>query len=99
MHLTFTRETEMLHAGMSKATASIREIRTNFRSVKRKLEAHGEVVITDNGIPRFLLKNLPAAPVKRRPMPDYYARLLDQRPEPMSPEATRSLHEENRGDR
>jgi antitoxin (DNA-binding transcriptional repressor) of toxin-antitoxin stability system len=85
---------------MSNATASIREIRTNFRSVKRKLEAHGEIVITDNGVPRFLLKTLPAAPVKRRrPMPDYYALLLKQRPRPMSPEATRKLHEENRGDR
>jgi antitoxin (DNA-binding transcriptional repressor) of toxin-antitoxin stability system len=89
----------MLHAGMSKATASIREIRTNFRSVKRKLEAHGEVVITDNGVPSFLLKTLPAAPVKRRPMPDYYARLVKLQPKPLSAEAARKLHEENRGDR
>jgi hypothetical protein len=84
---------------MNKATASIRDIRTNFKSVKRKMEAHGEIVITDNGVPRFLLKSLPPPKAKRAPLPDYYARLLEQRPQPMSPEASRKLHEENRGDR
>ncbi len=84
---------------MSKAQASIREIRTDFRSVKRKLEAHGEIVITDNGVPRFLLKSLPPPPVKCGPLPDYYARLLAEQPRPLSPSQTRQLHEQNRGDR
>jgi hypothetical protein len=82
---------------MSRATASVREIRTDFRSVKRKIEMHGEVVITDNGVPRFLLKALPRSPVKRGPMPDYYGRLLKQRPSPVSAKETRKLCEENRG--
>lgn len=84
---------------MSKATASIREIRTDFRSVKRKVESHGEVVITDNGVPRFLLKSLPPPPAKRGPLPDYMRRLAELRSRPLSAEQTRSLHEENRGDR
>ena len=84
---------------MSKTTASIREIRTNFRSVKRKVEANGEVVITDNGIPRFLLKALPAPAPKHGRMPDYHARLLEEQPRSLSPKQTRQLHEENRGDR
>jgi antitoxin (DNA-binding transcriptional repressor) of toxin-antitoxin stability system len=84
---------------MGKTTASIREIRTNFRSVKRKVEANGEVVITDNGVPRFLLKSLPAPAPKQGRMPDYHARLLEEQPRPLSPRQTRRLHEENRGDR
>jgi len=84
---------------MKATMVSIREVRTNFRSVKRKLEAHGEVVITDNGVPRFLLKSLPLPPVKRHPLPDYQRRLLELQPKPLSAEDTRQLHEENRGDR
>ena len=82
---------------MSRATASIREIRTDFQSVKRKIEKHGEVVITDNGVQRFLLKTLPRSPVKRGPLPDYYARLLKLRPTSVSPKKTKKLCEENRG--
>jgi len=84
---------------MSSATASIREIRTDFRSVKRKIEAHGEIMITDNGVPRFVLKSLPSPPIRRGPLPDYYGRLLKQRPSPLSLKKTRKLHEENRGER
>jgi antitoxin (DNA-binding transcriptional repressor) of toxin-antitoxin stability system len=84
---------------MNKATATVRELRTNFRSLKRKLEEYGEVIITDKGVPRLLLTSLPPAPAKRcRPMPDYWARLISQQPKPMSVEAARELHEENRGD-
>jgi antitoxin (DNA-binding transcriptional repressor) of toxin-antitoxin stability system len=79
--------------------ATIREIRTNFRSVKRKVEAHGEVVITDNGVPRFLLKSLPTPPAKPAQAPDYYARLLKSQPRALSVQQARQLHEENRGDR
>jgi len=84
---------------MSKVTASIREIRTDFRSVKRKVESHGEVVITDNGVPRFILKSLPAPTPRHSVQPDYYARLLADQPKAMTREQARKLHEENRGDR
>lgn len=84
---------------MSTAQATIREIRTNFRSVKRKLEAHGEIIITDNGVPSYLLKALPPTSTKPSPLPDYYGRLLKAQPHALSPQQTRQLHEENRGDR
>ena len=84
---------------MNKVSATIREIRTDFRSVKRKLEAHGEVIITDNGVPSFILKSLPPSPVKRGLLPDYHARLLAHQPRALSARQTRKLHEENRGDR
>jgi antitoxin (DNA-binding transcriptional repressor) of toxin-antitoxin stability system len=79
-----------------KTTVSIREVCTNFRSVKRKIEASGEAVITDNGVPRFLLKSLPPPPVERHPLPDYQRRLLEPQPQPLSAKKTRRLHEENR---
>ena len=81
-------------------TASIREIRTDFRSVKKKIEEHGEVIITDNGEPTYVLKPLPRPKPKRRPpLPDYYARLLKQQPKPMSEEKSRLLWEMERGER
>lgn len=83
---------------MSTATATVRELRTDFRSVKRKMEQHGQLTITDHGEPLFLLTPVPRQRRKSSPMPDYYARLLRRQPKPMSEEATRRLHEDNRGD-
>lgn len=84
---------------MSDTTATIRELRTDFRSVKRKIEQHGEVVITDNGEPAYVLKTLPRKPKGRPPLPNYYTRLLEQRTKPMSKEETRVFWEEERGGR
>jgi antitoxin (DNA-binding transcriptional repressor) of toxin-antitoxin stability system len=82
---------------MSVNAATIRELRTDFRSVKRKIEEHGEITITDHGAPAYVLKALPA-PAKANPAPlDYYARLLKQQPKPLSPEATREFWERERG--
>jgi antitoxin (DNA-binding transcriptional repressor) of toxin-antitoxin stability system len=83
---------------MSTKTASIRELRTDFRSVKRKMEQHGEIVITDNGEPAYVLKPLPRKPRLRATLPDYYARLLVRQPTPLSAEETRSFWEEERRD-
>ena len=82
---------------MSANTATIRELRTDFRSVKRRIEEHGEVVITDNGEPAYVIKLLPSKPRKRAVLPDYYARLLKRQPEPLSAEQTRQFWEEERG--
>ena len=84
---------------MSVATVSIRELRTDFRSVRRKVEQHGEIVITDNGHPAYVMKPVAAKPKKRRPLPDYMACLLERQPEPMSEKATREFWEYERGDR
>jgi antitoxin (DNA-binding transcriptional repressor) of toxin-antitoxin stability system len=85
---------------MSTATVTIRELRIDFRSVKRKIEEHGHVVITDNGVPSFEIKPLakPAAKFKPAPMPDYYARVIRRQPKGLTEEEARRFHEENRGD-
>ena len=84
---------------MSANTATIRELRTDFRSVKQKIEQHGEIVITDHGAPAYVLKPVSSQPPKRgRPL-DYYARLLKRQPKPMPAGATRRFWEEERGDR
>ena len=82
---------------MKANTATIRELRTDFRSVKRRIEEHGEVVITDHGQPAYVIKPLPPARRGASPPPDYYGRLLKRQPEALSPEATSQFWEEERG--
>jgi antitoxin (DNA-binding transcriptional repressor) of toxin-antitoxin stability system len=82
---------------VSEKTATIRELRTDFRSVKRRIEEHGEVVITDHGEPAYVIKPLPASPKKRVPVPDYYSRLLKRQPHILSAEETRRFWEDERG--
>lgn len=85
---------------MSTATATIRELRTDFRSVKRKIEQHGEIVITDNGDPAYVMKPVAAPQAsKKTRLPDYYARLLKRQPKAMTAEETRKFWEEERGNR
>ncbi len=81
---------------MNANTATIRQLRTDFRSVKRKIEQHGEVVVTDRGEPAYVIKLLPAPTRKRPPLPDYYARLRKRQPKPLSAEDTRQFWEEER---
>ena len=81
---------------MSVNAATIRELRTDFRSVKRKMEQHGEIVITDHGEPAYLIKPLPRQPRKSQPLPDYYSRLLKRQPKPLSAAATVRFWEEER---
>ena len=86
-----------MHVSQMKAnTATIRELRTNFRSVKRRIEQHGEVLITDRGQPAYLLKPLPQRPKQSGSPPDYYARLLKRQPKPLSAEETRQFWEDER---
>ena len=77
--------------------ATIRELRINFRSVKRKIELHGEITITDRGRPAYVLKAL-SRPATRKPADrDYYARLVRRQPKPMSPQETSEFWEQERG--
>jgi len=78
-------------------TATIRELRTDFRAVKRRIEEHGEIVITDNGEPAYVIKPLPRTPKKSAAQPDYYKRLLKRQPRALSAEATRRFWQEERG--
>ena len=85
---------------MSMATVTIRELRTDFRSVKRKVEEFGTITITDNGIPSFEMKSLTRPkPSKSAPMPDYCARVVRRQPKAMTEDETRRFWEEERGDR
>jgi antitoxin (DNA-binding transcriptional repressor) of toxin-antitoxin stability system len=86
----------MFH-GVSIKVATIRELRTNFRAVKRKIEEYGEVTITDHGAPAYVIRSLPAPAKKAATSPDYYARLLEYQPKCMSEEETRQFWEEERG--
>ncbi len=83
---------------MSAGTATIRELRTDFRLVKRKLEKHGQLIITDRGEPTYVLKPLRPKPQQPGKPPDYYGRMLKRQPRPLSDEESRRLWEDERGD-
>jgi hypothetical protein len=85
---------------MKPSTASIRELRTDFRLVKRKIELYGEVTITDNGEPAYILKPVPRPPASApASMPDYYARVQRRQPRPMSRDESLRFWAEGRGER
>jgi len=75
---------------------TIRELRTDFRSVKRRIEQHGQVVITDRGEPAYLLQALPRPRKKATRLPDYYRRLRKRQPIPLTAEQTRQFWDEER---
>lgn len=79
---------------MDDGTATIRELRTDFRAVKRKIERHGKVIITDHGEPAYVLEPLPRPSRSPAPIPNYLGRLLRRQPRPLSARETRSLWEE-----
>lgn len=83
---------------MMSATATIHELRTDFRAVKRKIEQHGEVIITDNGEPAYVVRHVVPEPKEVKPMPDYFARVRRRQPQALSETETRSFHLENRGE-
>jgi antitoxin (DNA-binding transcriptional repressor) of toxin-antitoxin stability system len=84
---------------MDESISTIRELRTDFRAVKRKIERYGKVVITDRGEPAYILQPLPKQPPAASATPDYLARLLRRQPQPLSAADTRRLLDEERNDR
>ena len=81
---------------MNANTTTIRELRTDFRAVKRRIEQHGEVVVTDHGEPAYVIRLVPAPAKKSRRLPDYYARLRRRQPKALSAKGTRQFWEEER---
>lgn len=82
------------------ATASIRELRNQFPKVRKLVEEEGEVVVTDQGQPRYrLTRYTSTSRATAPPAKDYLARMRRHQPRPMSAEAARSLDRANRGDR
>lgn len=81
-------------------TATIRELRNEFPKVKKLVEAAGEVVVTDQGTPRYrLVLYTPATRKTRSRRKDYMVRLRRHQPRPLGAADARALHEENRGSR
>ena len=81
------------------ATATVRDLRNHFPRVKKLVEAEGEVVVTDQGTPRFRLTLYTPADEKIPPPKDYLARLRRHQPRPISAAAAAALDEANRGTR
>ena len=82
---------------MQKArTATIRELRTDFRVVKQRIEQYGQIVITDRGQPAYVIMALREEPQQQSPLPDYYSRLRERQPTPLSVDATQQFWDEER---
>ena len=80
-------------------TATIRDLRTRFPLLKEIIEREGEVVVTDHGRAAYVLRRF-RPPSKAPPEPvDDYARLVRRMPEPMTPKATKALHDADRDER
>jgi antitoxin (DNA-binding transcriptional repressor) of toxin-antitoxin stability system len=81
------------------ATSSIRDLRNQFPKIRKLVEAEGEVLLTERGVPKYRLlpystaATEPAAPV------DYWARLNSYQPKALTEVQAQALHEHNRGER
>ena len=88
------------HTCLTMATASIRDFRNRFPKIKKMVEAQGEVIVTDKGLPKYKLTLF--TPKKSRKAPsakDYMARLARHQARPISAAAAKALQNENRGSR
>ena len=81
------------------ATATIRELRNSFPRVRRLVETEGEVIVTEQGTPRYRLTPYSPDASKEAAAKDYLARLRRHQPKPLSAAAVRALHDANRGAR
>ncbi len=94
-------DSQMYHIMTSFSTATVRELRGSFPTVRKLVESEGSVIVSERGRPKYLLKLYtppPGAKPKAKDK-DYLARLKKFQPRPISNTAARTLHEENRGDR
>jgi len=81
------------------ATATIRDLRNRFPTIKKLVEAEGEVVVTDQGTPAYRLTRYSSPDLKSPAPKDYLKRLRIHQPRPLSAAAAKALHDVNRGDR
>jgi hypothetical protein len=81
------------------ALATIRDLRTQFPKLKSLVARDGEVVVTDRGKLAYVLRPYVApAKVSEKPV-DYFARLKQHQPRPLSSAKSKALDEANRGER
>jgi antitoxin (DNA-binding transcriptional repressor) of toxin-antitoxin stability system len=82
------------------ATATVRDLRNRFPHIRKLVEQEGEVVVTEQGTPKYRLTRYsqadrtPPAPPK-----DYLKRLRRHQPRPISAAVAKALHDANRGER
>lgn len=82
------------------ATATVRDLRNRFPQIKKLVEQEGEVVVTEQGTPKYRLT--PYSQAGRKPLAppkDYLQRLRRYQPRPISAAAAKALHDANRGER
>jgi prevent-host-death family protein len=79
--------------------ATIRELRNSFTEVRKRLEAEGEVLVTERGKPRYRLLPYVSPHEKPASQVDYWARLRSYHPRPLTKAQSREVHAENRGER
>ncbi len=80
-------------------STSIRDLRNHFPKVRKLVETEGEVILTENGKPRYRLTLYTPADAGTPPPVDYWARLNGYQPRALTKAQSHSLHDENRGDR
>ena len=74
--------------------------RNNFPRVKKLVEEEGEVVVTDQGTPKYRLTRYRPSGRRTAPPPkDYLKRLCRYQSRPISATAAKALHDANRGER
>jgi antitoxin (DNA-binding transcriptional repressor) of toxin-antitoxin stability system len=81
------------------ATATIRDLRTQFPRLKEIIAKEGELIVTDRGRPAYILRSYTARRPAKPSGVDYFARLANKQPRPLSARASEALDEANRGDR
>jgi antitoxin (DNA-binding transcriptional repressor) of toxin-antitoxin stability system len=82
------------------ASATVRDLRNHFPKIKKLVEEEGEVIVTDQGTPKYrLIRYTPADTGKAPAAKDYVARLRRHQRRPLSAAAARALHDANRGER
>jgi antitoxin (DNA-binding transcriptional repressor) of toxin-antitoxin stability system len=81
------------------ATSSVRDLRNHFPRIRKLVEAEGEVLLTERGVPKYRLLPYSASPPEAPPPVNYWTRLNSYQPVALSESEAQTLHDENRGER
>jgi len=81
------------------ATATVRDLRNHFPKIRKLVEAEGEVLLSESGQTKYRLVLHTEPPAEAAPPVDYWARLIAHQPAPLTAAQSRSLHDDNRGER
>jgi hypothetical protein len=78
---------------------SVRDLRTQFPAVREVLEREGEVVVTERGRDAYVLRVVDAPARARAPNRDYYARVREIMPRPLTAAQSARLDGADRDER